>query len=276
LAEPPHHSPGPRDTLLTDGEWWCETELTRLRDAGWRPGAWRRFIRAAFSRAEVNRERRSAVSVQARRWIATGAGAWLLLARGRPDGPFAVAGRGGLGWWALCAAMLDWHLGMLETEAGETTALNGADALTLVRAWLVPAVAVSPAPGLLLLGGLTDIADGHVARATRCTRWGRDLEGTVDACFTVAALRGAVRTQTLSRGPVWLERARLTAGFAYVSGAYFGGAAAPDRAIPHSARSAAPVRFAALIAAGTGRRRLGDRLLLASTTIAVVALAKAR
>jgi phosphatidylglycerophosphate synthase len=172
--------------------------------------------------------------------------------------------------------MLDWHLGMIETELGEPTPLNGADALTLARAWLVPAVAASPDPGLLILGGLTDIADGRVARATRCTRFGRDLEGTVDACFGVAALRGAVRTQTLSRLPVRIEQARLTAGALYICGAYFGAAQAPDRTVIHSARSAAPVRFAALIAAAVGHRRLADALLLASTALAARALVAPR
>jgi hypothetical protein len=276
LSEPPQLSPNRAGPDLTDGERWCQIELTRLIDAGWHPVAWRRFIRAGFTRADVNRRRHPIASARARRWIAVGTGAWLLLARGRPDGPFAAAGRGGLVWWAVCGAMLDWHLGMLETEAGEAINLNGADALTLLRAWLVPAVAMSPTPGLLLLGGLTDIGDGHIARATRATRWGRDLEGIVDACFTVAALHGAARAGMLSRPALWLERARLTAGLGYISSAYFGDAKAPDRVIPRSARRAAPVRFAALIAAGSGRRRLADRLLLASTAIAVGALAAAR
>jgi hypothetical protein len=276
LREPPHPPQERDEVLLTDGEQWSRLELARLSDGGWTPRAWRRFIRAAFTRADDNRRRRGAVSAQARRWAAVGAGAWLLVSRRRPNSPFAAAGHGGLIWWAGSAAMLDWHLGMLETEAGDPTALNGADALTLARAWLVPAVACAPTPGLLMLGGLTDIADGRVARATRCTRFGRDLEGTVDAAFSVAALRGAARTQSLSRLPLWLERARLSAGFAYISGAYFGAGTAPDRVVLHSARSAAPVRFAALIAAGSGRRRLGDGLLLASTALAARALLEPR
>jgi hypothetical protein len=260
---------------LTDGEQWCRTELARLADGRWRGGPWLEFARAALARARHNRSCRPGLSAQARRWIAVGAGAWLLAGR-RQTGPFALARRRGLVWWAACGLILDWHLGMIETEHGEAVMLNGADALTLLRAWLVPAVAPSASPGLLLLGGLTDVADGRVARATRCTRFGRDLEGTVDACFIVAALRGAARSGSLSRLPVRLEQARLAAGVAYASHAYFVRGAAPDRAVPRSARAAAPVRLAGLIAAGLGRRRLADGLLVTSTGIATAALAAAR
>jgi len=62
--------------------------------------------------------------------------------------------------------------------------LGAADALTLLRAWLVPAIAGRAEPTLLLLGALSDLADGRVARATRRTRLGRDLEGLVNACFS--------------------------------------------------------------------------------------------
>ena len=108
-----------------------------------------------------------------------------------------------------CALMLDWHLGMLETTDGRPVALGGADGLTLARAWLVPAVAQDAAPALVIIGAVSDLADGFVARRTRTTRLGRDLEGLVDACFTTAALHSSVRAGSVSRLPAGLELARL-------------------------------------------------------------------
>jgi phosphatidylglycerophosphate synthase len=258
--------------MLTEGERWTEDQLTQLRSARWRPPAQAAFILAAQSRANTTRRRRSALARQERAWILTGAAAWLVLGRLRPNGVFRRRRSRGLAWWAGCAVMLDWHLGMLETPAGRPVSLGAADALTLIRAWLVPAVAEAGEPRLLLIGALTDLGDGHVARATRCTRFGRDLEGFVDACFFIAALRGAVAAGHLSPRAATLEAARLAAGSAYGAGAYFVTGRAPDRTVTRSGRSAAPVRSAALVAAGLGHRRLADRLLLTGTSVAIASL----
>jgi phosphatidylglycerophosphate synthase len=161
---------------------------------------------------------------------------------------------------------------MLETADGRAVGLGAADALTLARAWLVPAVAERADPILLLIGGLSDLADGRVARATRCTRFGREFDGVVDACFAAAALRGAARSVGVSPLAVRLERARSVAGAAYVSTAYLVAGRAPDPSVRSSGRAAAPVRLAGLVAAGAGRRALADRLLLAGTVIAVTGL----
>lgn len=94
--------------------------------------------------------------------------------------------------------MLDWHLGMLETEDGRLRNLGAADAITLLRAGLVPAVADSGAAVLCALGFASDVLDGRLARAPEPTRLGRDLEGLVDAIFSTAALRGARRAQHIT------------------------------------------------------------------------------
>jgi phosphatidylglycerophosphate synthase len=255
--------------VLTEGERWTEDQLTQLRNAQFRPGAQVAFLRAAQARSNATRRARPGLARQELTWILAGTAAWLGLGRLGPDRVFGRVQRRGLLWWAACAVMLDWHLGMLETPTGSPVGLGAADALTLARAWLVPAVAEAAEPRLVLLGALTDLADGRVARATRCTRFGRDLEGLADAAFALAALHGAVSAGHLSPPVAALERARLAAGTAYAGGAYFASARAPDARITRSGRSTAPIRMAGLITAGLGRRRLADRLLLTGTVAAV-------
>ncbi len=260
---------------VTEGERWTRAELARLRDCGWRPRAFLGFLHAAQVRANLTRRRPGLVR-QEGSWIFAGAAGWLAVARLLPSSPIAHARGRGLVWWAGCAVMLDWHLGMLETPEGRLVGLGAADALTLARAWLVPAVAQRADPTLLVLGGLTDIADGRVARVTRCTRLGRDLEGLVDACFAAAALRGAMRIGGVSPLPAVLERARLLAGTAWASREYFAAGRAPDPAVRSSGRGAAPVRVAGLIAGGLGRRGLADRLLITGTAMSTVGHLRSR
>ncbi len=207
--------------MLTDGERWTEDQLTQLRAARWRPRAQFAFLVAAQARANSTRRRRPALARQERAWTLLGGAAWLVLSRLRSDGVFRRVQTRGLVWWAGCALMLDWHLGLLETPTGRPVRLGPADALTMIRAWLVPAVAEGGDLRLLLIGALTDIGDGRLARATRCTRFGRDLEGVVDACFFLAALRGAVAAGHLAPRVAALERGRLLAGTAYSVGAFF-------------------------------------------------------
>lgn len=200
-----------------------------------------------------------------------GTAAWAISVRTLPTGPLARASGRGLLWWGGCALMVDWHLGMLETPDGRPVGLGVPDALTLTRAWLVPAVAQYPQPSLLLIGAASDFADGVMARRTRCTRFGRDLEGLVDACFAVGALRALSRAGALSPLPAALEQARLLAGVAYATGVYFATGRAPDREVQGRGRGAAPIRVAGLVAGGLGYRRLGDRLLVMGSALAVAA-----
>ena len=171
--------------------------------------------------------------------------------------------------------MLDWHLGMVETEAGEPRPLGPADALTLSRAWLVPAVAAGERPVLLLAAGATDALDGIVARSTRPTRAGRDLEGLVDATVVGAALLASIRTGGLPRAVIALELTRIGAGFAYACTSYFARAEAPDREVTGAARLLGPLRFGGLVAAAGGRRQLGSALLGAGSLASLAALAAA-
>ena len=239
------------------------------RGCGWRPRPCLEFLKAAWIKAQATRRRRPELARQEAAWILAGFAGWLLAARSLPASPSARARARGLLWWAGCGLMLDWHLGMLETPEGRPVRLGAADALTLARAWLAPAVAAQPEPMLLLVGGLTDVADGRIARVTRCTRFGRDLEGLADACFSWAALRGAVRAGGLSPRPAALEQARLLAGTAHASAAYFVAGRAPNPAVRRGGRSAVPLRLGGLVAGGLGRRALADRLVLTGTVMAI-------
>jgi phosphatidylglycerophosphate synthase len=258
MAEPP-----------TEGERWARCELARLRDARWSPPALGAFLLASQRRATETRRARPLVARQATAWMLSGAVAWWLATRRCPAGPWRRAGAWGPAWWAACAVMLDWHLGMLETPDGRPVRLGAPDALTLLRAWLVPVVAMEVAPSLVVTAALSDLFDGALARRTRTTRLGRDLEGLIDACFTTAAMRSAVRGGQISRLPAALDIGRLLVGAGYTSGVYFTAAHAPDRVVIGIGRRAAPLRMAGLVAAGWGRRRLADRLLLAATALAL-------
>jgi hypothetical protein len=189
--------------------------------------------------------------------------------------PVPVRLRPALAWWAATAVMLDWHLGMFETEDGRPRNLGAGDALTLARAWLVPVALDTPSPLVCLLAAATDSLDGPAARRAGPTRAGRDLEGLVDACFTAAALRGARRRGWLGRAPVAGELARIGAGFGYAVGIWVGRAPPPPDDLLHAARWSTVLRVAGLATAGSGRRRLADALLLAGSGLSLGLLGRA-
>jgi phosphatidylglycerophosphate synthase len=254
---------------LTDGERWARAELEGLLERRFSPAAVAGFLAASFRRSADVRRARPELARQARRWMAVGAAAWLLP-------PFYGRARAGLAWWALTSLMLDWHLGMVETPDGRPRPLSGADALTLARAWLVPLAACAPTPAVTGAAALTDVLDGALARRGEPTRAGRDLEGLVDACFGAAALRGALRHGAVAPAAVGAELARLGAGFGYALVVYFGRADAGRvgryHRVTRAARLTTPVRAAALIAAGLGRRRLASALLAAGSAWSIVSL----
>ena len=206
--------------------------------------------------------------------MCAGAGAWAALALAGRE-PFRRRAGAFAAWWALTWLMLDWHIGMVETEDGRERNLGAADACTLVRVWLVPAAADTPAPWMCALALATDGLDGRLARATQPTRIGRDLEGLADWAFAAAALRGAVRRGWLGRGAGASEHVRLTAGLGYTLVVWLGSARAPDPRVLHAARVTTPVRAAGLIAAGLGHRRLAGGLVAGGAGWSVVVIGRA-
>jgi len=247
--------------MLTDGERWAREELERLR---FTPASVGRFLLASRRRSAEIRRARPEPARRARIWMAVGG--VLYVVAGRPRG---------LAWWAATAAMLDWHLGMFETEDGRPRNLGAADALTLARAWLVPVALDAPTPLVCLAAAATDTLDGPAARRAGPTRAGRDLEGLVDACFAAAALRGARRRGWLGHWPVAGELVRIGAGFAFALAVWFGRAQPPPAALLHAARWSTALRVAGLVTAGRGHRRAADALLLAGSGLSLALLARA-
>ena len=231
----------------TEGEVWARELLDRLRAGGFGAGAWREFLDDSLRRARVVRARRPEAVRQSRRWGAAG----LVAAT-----PFGV---GPAAWWALSWALVDWHVGMLETADGDPRPLRAHDALTLARLWAAPVARRHPAPALIAAALATDVADGALARRAGPTRLGRDLDSTADTLFLDQALRGAVERHGLDPALLTLERARLVIGAAVVFRSYFGRS---RPAPPIAGREPAAVLAAAgLLCATTGRPRAAERLL---------------
>src|SRR3954451_4300305 len=178
---------------LTEGERWSRDLLDRLRAERFTPGAWRRFFGDGFQRARVTRGRRPELVAQSRAWGRVG------LVAALPFGPRVAAS------WALWWAMVDWHLGMVETAAGRERQLVAADALTLARLWAAPIVRRHPEPWLVATAMATALAGGLRAPPAGPTRLGRDFDSTADTVFLDAALRGAAERHGLDPRLLELE-----------------------------------------------------------------------
>jgi hypothetical protein len=254
----------------TEGERWTEDQLQRLLHARFRPAGVARFVLASQRRATEIRRARPEVARREAAWAAAGAGGWLALAALGVD-PFRRRLAAGLRGWALTMVMLDRHLGMLETPDGHRRNLGPADAATLARAWLVPAVAARPSGLLCAIGFATDALDGRLARASQPTRLGRDLEGLVDAAFAAAALLGARRRGWIGRTPIAVEGLRIASGAGYALASYFTSTRPPSARLMQAARTLTPLRAAGIVLAGAGHRRAGDRLLVLGSLASLVA-----
>jgi phosphatidylglycerophosphate synthase len=261
------YSPRP----LTEGERWTADALAALRRRRYRPGAWRGFIRDSLARSRESRAQRPALARQAARWGAAGGTAWAgtVLALRRHGAP-APNLAGGLAWWLAVWRMLDWHLGMAEGGDGAHRArLSSADAMTLARFWLVPALpaaarAGTALPAIVAIGGATDWLDGALARRGGRTRLGRDLDTTADlAFFSVAALaaRRAGRLGPIGAGAIGL---RHTAGLTLSLAAVFGRARRPAvRARPWGGA----LRVVGLVLSVAGPERAGTAILVAGCLV---------
>lgn len=267
---------------MTDGERWAADELETLRAARFTPRAWLGFLRSSFRRAARTRRERPEVANQARRWAAAGYTAGL--------GASAAARRAGIAaprptawtvWWLATAAMLDWHLGMVEGTGGERRdRLSPADAFTLLRLGLVPFLAVDRSRGpdadayalLLLAAGATDLADGALARGHGPTRLGRDLDTVADMLVGGAGVRTARRAGWIRPGPAALATGRHALPVAVVTASYLGSGHRPAHADLAATRLTAPVLLGGL-AVSPRAPLLGDALI-ASASLAALLLGR--
>jgi len=257
---------------LTEGEQWTREQLELLLSRRFSPPAVGRFLAESQRRANGVRRRRPELARQEMRWGLSGAALWVSSVLSRRPG-FRMRG---LAWWGLACVMLDWHLGMLETGDGRPRSLGPADALTLARVWLAPAVLEEPGAALCGVGFATDVLDGVAARSLgEPTRAGRDLEGLADACFAAALLTGLRRRDAIGRTASAAELIRLGAGFSYALAVYFGRAEAPDRELTRAARPTTVVRAGGLVAAAAGRRGLGTTLVASGCAASVALLGRA-
>jgi hypothetical protein len=212
---------------MTPGERWASEELRALRAAGFRPRAWQRFLEASFDRAADSRRAYPALTRQARAWSGTALLAGHAARRAaRSRGLAAPSAPAWTAWSLTGAAMLDWHLGMLEGPHGERRdRLRAADALTLSRCWLAPFVAATtagaPFSTLIAAAGATDYLDGRLARRSGPTRLGRDLDTIADVAVKLAAARAARRAGWLTPDTTCLLAGCQLAGVTAVAGAYF-------------------------------------------------------
>jgi phosphatidylglycerophosphate synthase len=232
---------------LTEGEQWARDLLDGLRAGRFGARAWREFGAESLRRARVVRARRPDVVRQSRRWGAVG------LAAAVPFGPRPMA------WWAAWWALVDWHIGMLETPGGDPRPLGLPDALTLARLWAAPVARQHPSPALVAAALLTDLADGALARRAGPTRLGRDLDSTADTLLFDQALRGAVERRGLDPAVLTFERARLAIGAAVVCASYFGRSEPTPRMADREL--AAWLAAGGLLLASAGRPRAAERLL---------------
>lgn len=262
------YSPRP----LTDGELWTAGALTDLRRGGYRPRAWLAFLGSSFERSRATRAQRPALARQAAWWGVAGGCAWTAacLAARRRSGPRPSL-TVGLAWWLAVWRMLDWHLGMAEGGDGvPRSRLSAADAVTLARFWLVPAVPPSARggdaalPAIVALGGATDWLDGVLARRCGRTRLGRDLDTTADLAFFSVAAIAAHRERRLSPLGAWAIGLRHAGGLALALVAVFCRARRPAiRARPWGAL----LRVGGLTLCAAGWERAGTPILVAGCMV---------
>ena len=218
------------DMPKTEGELWAEELLRELGRSRFKPAAWARFLEDSFARARRNRRERVRAQRQVLALGAVGLGAWVgLAASGRPLLATVAAG-----WWVLVLLMVDWHLGMLERPDGSRLAgLGVANTLTLLRAGAIPLLPALPPTALglaVLAAGLSDVADGFLARSrAEASRLGAWLDGAVDGILlSVAAVAAADRALL----PVWVAAlivSRYLLPWLAIAGVYFATAGAPRR-----------------------------------------------
>lgn len=264
---------------MTGGERWASEQLDALRAGRFAPRAWNRFLSASFRRAADTRRAREQLVRQARTWSLVGAFAGIAACIAAPRVEVAAPRpqRFAL-WWLATALMLDWHLGMVEGPDGERRErLSAADALTLLRLWTVPFLAVQGDlprrsrrlfSGLIAAAGAADTLDGIVARRVGTSRLGRDLDKIADASILAAAARAGRRAGWLTASVAYISSLRATLPIAAVAATYFRSGTRPPIDSAGVTRRLAPLLLGGLAVAPMSPSTGGA----AATTAAVASL----
>jgi phosphatidylglycerophosphate synthase len=256
---------------LTEGERWTAAALSDLRRRGYRPRAWKLFLGDSLARARDTRRARPGLVRQSRAWSLTGAAAWLAACRlADRSTTVTLPRRAGLVWWLAVWQMLNWHLGMAEGDDGQPNErLSPADAMTLVRFWLVPVLPATRHSNhalaiIIVTGGVTDALDGRVARRRGRTRLGRDLDTTADLAFVLTAAACTHAAGRLPTAAGWALGARCALGVAASLAAFFGRGRRPTiQPRPWGA----PLRVLGLALCAADRTRPGAALLIAGCLV---------
>ena len=140
----------------------------------------------------------------------------------------------GSAWWLLVLLMVDWHLGMLErVDSRPLFGLGVANTITLLRAGaipLLPALAPNTLGFVVLAAGVSDVADGWLARARdEVSRLGAWPDGAVDGILLSVAAVAAGERGLLPAGLAALVAGRYLLPWFVIAGVYFATAQAPRR-----------------------------------------------
>lgn len=216
--------------------------LSELRAGGYTPSAWARFVARSWRMARQTADGHGQLVRSWRRVVVglTLAELAALTAEGLTGGEEGLsAARGAAPGAALCLAYtlsdVYAHLGMNHdaVDAPLYDTLGLPTILTLARGATAGALfghLLGSAPAsdsvlrvALALAGLTDIADGHIARKTgRATRLGAYLDSEADVGFTLAMTLTLWARRALPGWFVAATLARWLVPFAYALAAYFG------------------------------------------------------
>lgn len=270
---------------MTSGERWATEELEALRAARFGARAWARFLGSSFRRAGATRRARPRLARQARGWSTAGLLLGIAASKSASRAQIAApAARRFTIWWLATAAMLDWHLGMVEGPGGEQRErLSAADALTMLRLWLIPFLAAQENPvrrsrgtftALIASAAVSDALDGALARGAGTSRLGRDLDRVADALVVGVAARAASRAGWLPVRTAQLAVIRSGLPVASAAASYFRTGQRPLVDSLGPGRRLAPVLLGGLAAAPFSSR--AGAALTSGASVASLALGAAQ
>jgi len=190
--------------------------------------AWFGFLAESFRRSVEDARLRPDLFREAVIWSAVGGLLWLglLTLGGTWWGPV---------WWGVVVAMLLTHVGMVEGDDGQRRAdLGVPNALTLSRAWVVPALpALTDVPWafavVIAIATGTDVLDGYLARRGDGTRLGAHMDHGVDTAFTITAGIAAAAAGLIPWWLGWAIVARYALPILGLAAFYFATARQPPR-----------------------------------------------